>query len=222
MHKDDLHIFNFIIQGRKTMSFWPFETLPDRPELPRDDPKQLRDDLALIHLKDEDERQMLAKATFSWKMPNALKQAQSQRGQRANVLAANRASTEAWVRFLTTGAMDGTPPEGKDTAPLSNEDWVRAHPSRPIVTSALTGNQLLVAANGRSSTLEVAAPVKRRPLKLVATLNTGTPVQVKELEDAFFDKLGRTSFKRSAFRTLMGDLLRWRAVQRSAETLGEP
>jgi hypothetical protein len=276
VHKDDLHIFNFVIQGQKVMSLWPYEKLAHREELPKDDPKLIEHD-ALIHLRDKaDEDQLLAQADFleaspgdvlfwpasywhraepgkglcvsasvgvkfqppefveeapehewpgklrhsempgapKWKVPNAVKSSLGKRARRENVLAADRESTAAWVRFLTSGALEGTPPEDKDAKPVSGQDWVRAHPLRPIVSTALSGGHVLVAANGRSSMLPAAPGMGRRVEKLVAALNSGTPVRVKELEDAFFTKLEGRAFKRSAFQALLNDLVRWRAVQR--------
>jgi hypothetical protein len=275
VHKDDLHIFNFVIQGQKVMSLWPFEKLAHREELPKDGPN-LIDHNALIHLRDKaDEEQLLSQAKFleaspgdvlfwpasywhraepgkgmcvsasvgfnfrppefvemapehewpdrlrhtempgapKWKMPNALKSSIGKRGKRENVMAADRESTAAWVRFLTNGAMEGVPPEDPSAKPVTGQDWVRAHPSRPIVTTPLPGGQVLVAANGRSSMLAANAAVSRRMEKLVATLNAGTPVRVKELEEAFFTKLEGRTFKRGALQGLLNDLVRWRAVQ---------
>ncbi|MCP3138663.1 cupin domain-containing protein [Pyxidicoccus xibeiensis] len=276
VHKDDLHIFNFIIEGHKVMSMWPFEMLADRPEVPKNIPG-MAEQGAIIHLRDkEDEQQLLSQAQFleaqagdiyywpasywhraepskdltvsaslgvsfrppefvgaapkhewpgklrhaelpdgsKWKVPEAVRRSIGKRGSRPNVLAADRESTAAWVRFLTTGAMEGSPPQDRDAQPLTGQDWVRTHPLRPIVTTALSEGHLLVAANGHSSTLAPSVVVRRRLEKLVATLNTGRPVRVKELEEAFFTKLEGRTFKRSAFQALMNDLLRWRAVRR--------
>ncbi|MFP2910310.1 hypothetical protein ACLESD_35780 [Pyxidicoccus sp. 3LFB2] len=63
IHKDDLHVFNFVVHGKKVISLWPFETLSSREEMPKD--PTLRERTASVHLRDKaDEDAMLAQASF--------------------------------------------------------------------------------------------------------------------------------------------------------------
>ncbi|WP_375771716.1 hypothetical protein NR798_12705 [Archangium gephyra] len=62
IHKDDLHIFYFVVEGTKRLSLWPFEALSQREELPRD--PGLRQRNGIITLRDKaDEERVLAQAT---------------------------------------------------------------------------------------------------------------------------------------------------------------
>ncbi len=64
IHKDDMHVFLFIVEGKKVISLWPFEALSSREEMPRNDPT-LRERIANVHLRDKaDEDALLAQATF--------------------------------------------------------------------------------------------------------------------------------------------------------------
>lgn len=275
VHKDDLHIFYFVIEGQKTMSLWPFDTLTGRPEVPKDDPNLIHKP-GLIYLRDKkDERQVLSQALTlkaspgdvmywpasywhraepsrglvvsaslgvsfrpppfaqmapphawperlrhtelpggrSWRVPAPVRNSIQQRSRRKNVLAAQRESTSEWARFLTGGALEGTPLEAKEE-PLTPREWIRAAPGRPVVGVPLPEGQVLVSANGRSTTLTLTPGVRRRVEKLLTALNSGKPQQVEALEDAFFSRLTARSFTRRAFRSLLDDLVRWRAVQR--------
>ncbi|WP_257454327.1 cupin-like domain-containing protein [Archangium lipolyticum] len=275
IHKDDLHVFYFVIEGEKTMSLWPFDALTGRPEVPKDDP-QLIHKTGLIYLADkEDERQLLSQALTlkgspgdvlywpasywhraeptrglmisaslgvsfrppqfasmapphawperlrhtelpggpRWQVPAPVRNSVQQRSRRKNLLAAESESTSEWVRFLTGGALDGPPPEAKEQ-PLSPGDWIRATPERPIVGVPLPDGRLLVSANGRSTTLPPAPAVRRRLEKLLMSLNGAKPQQVEALEDAFFTRLTARAFNKRAFRSLLDDLVRWRALQR--------
>ncbi|QRK08649.1 hypothetical protein JQX13_00180 [Archangium violaceum] len=149
----------------------------------------------------------------SWQVPAAVRSALRQRGQRKALLAAERESTIEWVRCLTARAVDAAPPEAQE-APLTPTEWIRAHPERPIVCVPLPGKQLLVSAIGRSTTLPSPPPLRRRVERLVSALNAGKPLQVEALEAAFFSRLPTRAFKREAFRALLDDLVRWRAVRR--------
>lgn len=279
VHKDDLHVFYFVIQGRRRMAYWPLEMLASRPEVARNAGPDLKDRPCGVLLRDaEDSRQVMAQATFleggagdflywpssywhrseptpgltiaaslgvnfrapmfldmapahewpgklkhselprsgKWKVPPAVRTALRARGQRNSLKAAERELTEGWVRFLTNGALDGPPPEARELPPLTEGDWVRASPERPIITAALSDGHVVVAANGRSTSLRVPAGVRARIERLAAELNAGKPRQVGELEERFFHRLAPRAFKRSAFTELLGDLARWRAVQRCA------
>ncbi|MGA9522509.1 MAG: cupin-like domain-containing protein [Myxococcaceae bacterium] len=35
IHKDEYHVFNFVVHGEKKMCLWPLETFADRPEIPK-------------------------------------------------------------------------------------------------------------------------------------------------------------------------------------------
>lgn len=275
VHKDDLHIFYFVIEGQKTMSLWPFDTLEERPEVPKDDPNLIHKP-GLIYLRDkEDERQVLSQALTlkgsagdvmywpasywhraepskgfvvsaslgvsfrspqfasmapahtwperlrhtelpgarGWQVPAPVRNSVRQRSQRKNQLAAERESTSEWVRFLTAGTLEGAPPEAKQE-PLTAQEWIRAPSERPIVGVPLPGRQVLVSANGRSSTLPASPAVRRRVEQLLTALNSGKPQQVEALEEAFFSRLTARSVTRRAFRSLLDDLVRWRALQR--------
>ena len=64
IHKDDMHVFLFIVEGKKVISLWPFEELASREEMPRNDPT-LRERTASVHLHGKaDEDAMLARAMF--------------------------------------------------------------------------------------------------------------------------------------------------------------
>ncbi|MBZ4409862.1 cupin-like domain-containing protein [Myxococcus sp. XM-1-1-1] len=65
IHKDDLHVFYFVIRGRRRMSFWPLEAMRSRPEVaPHADPG-LKDRPHGVVLRDaEDTRQVMAQASF--------------------------------------------------------------------------------------------------------------------------------------------------------------
>jgi hypothetical protein len=61
VHKDDLHIFYFVVEGKKTLSLWPFEMLSGREEVPKDADFIHRD--GAIHLRDKaDEARLLSQA----------------------------------------------------------------------------------------------------------------------------------------------------------------
>lgn len=275
VHKDDLHVFYFVIEGEKTMSLWPFDALASRPEVPQGDP-QLIHKTGLIYLRDkEDERQVMSQALTlkgspgdvmywpasywhraeptkglmiaaslgvsfrpppfanmapphewperlrhtelpggkRWQVPTPVRNAIRRRSRRENLLAAERESTSEWIRFLTGGAMEGTPPEAK-AEPLTPKDWLRATPERPIVGVPLSQGRLLVSANGRSTTLTPSPAVRRRVDALLKALNGGKPQQVEALEEAFFSRLTARGFNKRALRSLLEDLVRWRAVQR--------
>ena len=277
IHKDDLHVFYFVIQGQRRMAYWPLEVLASRPEVARNAGPDLKDRPCGVLLRDvEDARQVMAQASFleagagdflywpssywhrseptkgltiaaslgvnfrapmfldmapahewparlrhtelprsgGWKVPAAVRTALGRRGQRNSLREAERELTEGWVRFLSNGALDGPPPEARELPPLTEADWVRASPERPIITVPLTEGHLVVAANGRSSTLRLPTGVRGRVERLVEELNSGKPRQVGELEERFFHRLAPRAFKRSAFRSLMEDLARWRAVSR--------
>jgi hypothetical protein len=63
IHKDDLHVFYFVIDGKKTMSLWPFDSLSQREEVPKDPDFIHRP--GSITLRDKaEERELLAKARF--------------------------------------------------------------------------------------------------------------------------------------------------------------
>ncbi|NTX36067.1 hypothetical protein HUA78_16590 [Myxococcus sp. CA033] len=63
VHKDDLHVFYFVIQGRRRMSFWPLEALSSRPEVaPHADPGLKDRPHGVVPRDAEDERQMMAQA----------------------------------------------------------------------------------------------------------------------------------------------------------------
>ena len=64
IHKDDLHIFNFIIEGKKTMSLWPFEQLAQREEVPKGDPDLIHKPAAVILRDQADEEKLLSQATL--------------------------------------------------------------------------------------------------------------------------------------------------------------
>jgi hypothetical protein len=276
IHKDNSHVFNFVVEGRKSYSLWPYEALSGRDEVPKGVP--LHDKACSIVLRDkQDEAELLSRATFleasagdvtywpvsywhraepteglslsvslgvsfsapsftadaapqewpgrlranelpgrrTWQVPASVRSALRQRGQPKALRAAERESTAEWVRFLTCGALSGAPPEAQE-APLAPEEWIRAHPERPIVCVPLPGKQLLVSAIGRSSTLPGAPSVRRRVERLVSSLNEGKPVNVGALEQAFFSRLPSRAFSRSALRALLDDLVRWHAVQRCA------
>jgi hypothetical protein len=64
IHKDDLHVFLFVVEGRKVISLWPFEELASREEMPRGDPT-LRERNANVHLHDKaEEDALLSRATL--------------------------------------------------------------------------------------------------------------------------------------------------------------
>jgi hypothetical protein len=275
IHKDNSHAFNFVVEGKKTFSTWPFELLASREEVPKD-PSLINRPYSLFMKDKADEGAVLSKASFleaaagdvtywpvshwhraeptggglnisisvsacsappmftsmapphewpghlratdlpgkrTWQVPATIRSALRQRGQRKALLAAERESTAEWVRCLTANALDAAPPEAQE-APLTPEEWIRAHPERPIVCVPLPGKQLLVSAIGRSSTLPGSPLVRRRVERLVASLNEGKPLNVDALEKAFFSRLPSRAFSRSALRALLGDLVRWRAVQR--------
>ncbi|QRN95003.1 cupin-like domain-containing protein [Archangium violaceum] len=275
VHKDDLHVFYFVIDGEKTMSLWPFDALADRQEVPKDDPDLIHK-AGLIYLRDkEDEQRVLAKATTlvgrpgdvmywpasywhraepsrglnisaslgvsfrpppftgmappgEWprrlrhtelpagprsRLPEPVRKSLQRRSRRQDVLSAERESTSEWVRFLTGGALEGTPLEAREE-PLKPQEWILASRERPIVSVPLPQGQVLVSANGRSATLTPAPAVLRRVEKLLTALNSGKPQQVEALEEAFFSRLTARSFNTRAFRALLDDLVRWRAVRR--------
>ncbi|MFY2562786.1 cupin-like domain-containing protein [Corallococcus terminator] len=65
IHKDDLHVFYFVIQGRRRMSFWPLEKLASRPEVAPHADEGLKDRPHGVTLRDaEDARQVMAQARF--------------------------------------------------------------------------------------------------------------------------------------------------------------
>lgn len=275
IHKDDLHIFYFVVHGKKTLSLWPFEALSQRDELPK--VPDLIDRDAIIRVRDRaEEQQLLAKASFlegtagdllywpasywhraepskglaisaslgvsfrapefagrmppmegpvklrhtelpgkgSWQVPAAVRDSLRQQGHRQRLIAAEREQKAEWLRLLTAGALDGAAPEALGQPPLAPQDAIRATPERPIVSVPLSKEQVMVAANGHSSSLTVPAEVRGRIARLVKTLNTGKPQQVETLEEAFFSKLKSRGFNRRAFRALLDDLVRWRAVAR--------
>ncbi|WNG39127.1 hypothetical protein F0U61_39780 [Archangium violaceum] len=274
IHKDNSHVFNFVVAGRKTYSLWPYEMLASRDEVPKG--ASLIDKPCSIHLRDKkEEAELLSRASFleadtgdvtywpvsywhraeptqglslsislgvgfspphftsdatphawpdrlrhtqmpgrrQWQVPAQVRSALRQRGQRKALLAAERESTIAWVRLLTCGALNGAPPEVHE-APLTPAEWIRAHPERPIVCVPLPGKELLVSAIGHSSTLPGAPSIRRRVERLVSSLNAGKPLSVESLEQAFFSRLPARAFSRTAFRALLDDLVRWRAVRR--------
>ncbi|OJT20776.1 hypothetical protein BO221_28070 [Archangium sp. Cb G35] len=274
IHKDNSHVFNFVVEGRKTYSLWPYEALSGREEVPKG--VSLVDKPCSILLRDkQEEAELLSRASFieasagdvtywpvshwhraeptegmslsislgvsfgpphftadaaphewpgqlrhnelpgkrSWQVPASIRSALRQRGQRKALLSAERESTADWVRLITCGALNGAPPEAQEP-PLAPEEWIRAHPERPIVCVPLPGKQLLVSAIGRSSTLPGSPLLRRRLERLVSSLNLGKPLSVSALEHAFFSRLPSRSFSRASFRSLLDDLVRWRAVQR--------
>ncbi|QRK08648.1 hypothetical protein JQX13_00175 [Archangium violaceum] len=274
IHKDNSHVFNFVVAGRKTYSLWPYEALSGRDEVPKG--VSLVDKACSIFLRDrQEEAELLSRASFleadtgdvtywpvsywhraeptqgltlsislgvgfspplftseappqewpdrlrhaemphgrNWQVPAQVRSALRKRAQRKALLAAERESTIEWVRLLTCGALNGAPPEVQE-APLSPTEWIRAHPERPIVCVPLPGKQLLVSAIGRSTTLPSSPPLRRRVERLVSALNAGKPLQVEALEAAFFSRLPTRALKREAFRALLDDLVRWRAVRR--------
>jgi hypothetical protein len=285
IHKDDLHIFYFVIQGKKTLSLWPFDKLSHREELPKR-PDLIHRDAGIILRDKADEEQLLAQATFlegqagdlmywpasywhraepskelaissslgvcfrppefagmppmgpppvpgqpgqqwperlrhtelpdgrDWRVPASVRKSIQRQSRRENLLAMEREQTAEWARFLSSGALAGAAPEATGQAPLSPQDWIRTSPSRPVVSVPLPGGQVLVAANGHATTLSPTPAVRRRLERLVSALNSGKPQHVEALEDAFFSRLMTRSFSRRAFRALLDDLVRWRAVRR--------
>lgn len=277
IHKDDLHVFSFVVEGQKTLSFWPFQSLVRRDEVPRD--PQLIDKPGCVIVRDPaDEEQLLSQATLlhgepgdlmywpasywhraepspsalnitislgvrygspeslgmapplswpgrmranelprrrQWQVPAPVRSVIKAQSQRKAVLGAERERTAEWVRHLTGVAMDGAPPEATEP-PLSPQDWIRTHPQHPLVSVPLSEGHLVVSGLGRSTTLKPSAALRRRLERLLDTLNTGKPQQVEALEEAFFSRLPARSFKRAAFRALLDDLVRWRAVLRCA------
>ena len=73
---------------------------------------------------------------------------------------------------------------------------------------------MLIAANGHSTALPASPALRNRLEKLVRTLNSGKPQQVEALEEAFFSRLTARGFNKRALRSLLEDLVRWRAAQR--------
>ncbi|QRK08656.1 hypothetical protein JQX13_00220 [Archangium violaceum] len=281
IHKDDLHVFSFVIEGKKTLSFWPFDSLAQREEVPRD--PQLIDKPGCVIVRDQaDEEKLLSQATLlhgepgdlmywpasywhraepstspltitaslgvsyhspellgtlpppqwpgrlranempvnvkrGWQVPASVRSVIKAQSRRDAVRAAERERTAEWVRHLTGAAMDGAPPEATEP-PLSPQEWIRTHPKRPLVGVPLPGGHLLISGMGRSTTLEPSPAVRRRIERLLETLNTGKPQQVEALEEAFFSRMPARSFKRDAFRALLDDLVRWRAVWRCAQS----
>ncbi|WPB74603.1 hypothetical protein KYC5002_37040 [Archangium violaceum] len=275
IHKDDLHVFYFVVEGRKTISLWPFDALSQRAEVPKD-PDFIHRPGGIV-LKDKaEEEKLLSQATLlrgqrgdlmywpasywhraepseglavsaslgvsfrspfftqmgpvggqwperlrhtelprgpGWRLPASLRKSLQQQAQRRNVLAVERERTAEWVRFLTGGTMEGTPPVAHE-APLSAKEWIRAEPSRPIVGVPLPGGQWMVSAHGHSTVLSPSPTVRRRLERLLAALDSGKPQSVEALEDAFFSRLTARAFSRKAFRALLDDLVRWRAVRR--------
>jgi hypothetical protein len=63
IHKDDLHIFYFVIEGKKALSLWPFDKLSHRPELPQR-PDLIHRDAGIVLRDKADERQLLSQATL--------------------------------------------------------------------------------------------------------------------------------------------------------------
>ena len=61
IHKDDLQIFYFVVDGRKTMSFWPLETFADREEMPPG-PDLAGRNATVVLRSAEEEREALALA----------------------------------------------------------------------------------------------------------------------------------------------------------------
>lgn len=61
IHKDDLHVFYFVVEGKKSINLWPFPALAQREEVPKDPGTIHRE--SLIQLRDKaDEQQVLSHA----------------------------------------------------------------------------------------------------------------------------------------------------------------
>jgi hypothetical protein len=150
----------------------------------------------------------------SWKVPAAVRKSIQKQSRRENVLAAEREQTADWARFLASGALAGSALEATGQPPLTPPDWIRTSPSRPLAGVPLPGGQMLVTANGHSTSLSPTPAVRRRLERLLASLNSGKPQHVEALEDAFFSRLTSRTFNRRALRALLDDLVRWRAVER--------
>ncbi|PTL79244.1 hypothetical protein DAT35_34110 [Vitiosangium sp. GDMCC 1.1324] len=275
VHKDDLHIFYFVVEGQKTMSMWPFELLSGREEVPKD-PGFIHRPGAIALRDKADEKQVLAQATTlvgragdlmywpasywhraepsqglaisaslgvnfqppefagrapkgqwpgrlrhtelpgsgAWRVPASVRKSIQQRTRREELLAAEREQLSDWTRYLTAGALLGSPPEATGEAPLTPKEWIRTSPQRPIVAVSLPKGQVLLSANGHSTTLSPSPTVRRRIDALLKALNSGKPQHVEALEEAFFTRLTARGFNTRAFRSLLQDLVRWRAVSR--------
>ncbi|WNG49640.1 hypothetical protein F0U60_40115 [Archangium minus] len=274
IHKDDWHIFYFVVEGKKTISLWPFEALSQREEVPKEPGFIHR--AGAIHLRDKaEEERLLSQAQLlegragdlmywpdsywhraepseglavsaslgvafrppefvgavapdgwpdrvrhtelpggrDWRMPATLRTALQQRMGRKSLLALERERTTEWVRLLASGAMEGAAPVLTE-APLSPHEWLLGSPARPLVSFPLPEAQVLVSANGHSRAIPAPPAVRRRLEGLVERLNSGAPQQVEALEEAFFTRLTARAFSRRAFRELLDELVRWRAVRR--------
>ena len=62
IHKDDLHIFYFVVEGKKRMTFWPYADLAGRDEVSKE-PGALQRSGGIFLRDKEDEAQLLARAT---------------------------------------------------------------------------------------------------------------------------------------------------------------
>jgi hypothetical protein len=63
IHKDSEHVFYFVVHGKKTLSFWPFESFAHRDEVAKG-PGAI-EQVGYLHLKNKtEEQQLLAQATF--------------------------------------------------------------------------------------------------------------------------------------------------------------
>ncbi|WP_338869005.1 cupin-like domain-containing protein [Myxococcus stipitatus] len=277
IHKDDLHVFYFVIQGQRRMSFWPLDALTSRPEVAPHADAGLKDRPHGVVLRDaEDARRLMAQASVleaeagdfmywpasywhrsepsegltiaaslgvnyrapmflerapmqpwperlharelprrgGWALPAPVHAALGRQGRGKGLRSARNTLTEGWVRLLTNGALDGPPPEARGLTPLRAEDWVRASPSRPIVTVPLSDGQVVVAANGNSRTMRASPSVRRRIQALMEALNSGRPQHIAMLEEDFFRRLPPRAFPRAGVRTLLDELAKWRAVWR--------
>ncbi|HZI06546.1 MAG TPA: cupin-like domain-containing protein, partial [Archangium sp.] len=63
IHKDELHVFYFVVEGKKTMSMWPFEALSHREEVPKD-PGFIHRPGGIQVRDTAEEKQLLAQASF--------------------------------------------------------------------------------------------------------------------------------------------------------------
>jgi hypothetical protein len=63
LHKDHLHVFYFVIEGKKTISLWPFDALSQRDEVPKF-PNFINESGGITIRDKAEEQELLAKARF--------------------------------------------------------------------------------------------------------------------------------------------------------------
>ncbi len=264
IHKDEYHVFNFVVQGEKRMCLWPLEEFADRPEIPKLPNLTDLDANAVMTVDEQDAALERAEVLvgqpgdiqywppsywhiaapsegvnvsislgIAFRPPNIIPGIQEdaspgrlsarelpdhRSGASWSVpqkIRASRPSTavlEGWLKLITGGGFNRAPALFDHPA-FGRDEPIHAVPRRPIVLAAVGSGAVVVACNGHACSMTVTPRLRRTLRKLVAHLNAGDPVTVRELESGFAGP--ETGLKKRNLHVLLENLGRWRALVRN-------